>query len=122
MLQRTRILLWRACALIALAVGLLALAVPVLPTTPFLIVAAWAGGKGWPALERWLIGHPTYGPHIRAWRERGAVSRPAKAIAITMMLLSAVGMQYTSLPPWIRGSAPILILMVAIWLWRTPDA
>jgi len=121
-LQRTRILLWRACALIALAVGLLALAVPVLPTTPFLIVAAWAGGKGWPALERWLIGHPTYGPHIRAWRERGAVSRPAKAIAITMMLLSAVGMQYTSLPPWIRGSAPILILMVAIWLWRTPDA
>ncbi len=122
MLQRTRILLWRACALIALAVGLLALAVPVLPTTPFLIVAAWAGGKGWPALERWLIGHPTYGPHIRAWRERGAVSRPAKAIAITMMLLSAVGMQYTPLPPWVRGSAPILILMVAIWLWRTPDA
>ena len=47
-------LLWRLLALLSLALGALGVVLPVLPTVPFLLLAAWAAGKGWPALETWL--------------------------------------------------------------------
>lgn len=51
-------LLWRALALVFVALGLIGAFLPVLPTVPFLLAAAWAAGRGWPALEDWLLGHP----------------------------------------------------------------
>jgi uncharacterized membrane protein YbaN (DUF454 family) len=121
MLRHSNIILWRLGALAALLIGLVGVAVPVLPTVPFLIVAAWASGKGWPALEERLLEHETYGPHIRRWRERGAVPRRAKMIASAMMLGSALALQFTSAPPWLRISAPLAMAAVAIWLWRRPE-
>ena len=56
-----------------------------LPTVPFVLLAAWAAGKGWPELEQWLLHHPRYGGSIRAWRQHGAVSRRAKWLASVMM-------------------------------------
>jgi uncharacterized protein len=91
MLQSSQVLLWRVGAVLALALGIAGVVLPILPTVPFLIVAAWAAGKGWPALERWMLNHAVYGPHIRRWRERGAVPRRAKVIATAMMLASAAG-------------------------------
>ena len=66
-------LLWRTLAVLSLLLGVVGAVLPVLPTVPFLILAAWAGGKGWPALEHWLLNHAHFGPGIRRWRERGAV-------------------------------------------------
>jgi uncharacterized protein len=121
MLESTQTLLWRLGAILALALGLAGLALPVLPTVPFLIVAAWAGEKGWPALERWLLVHPIYGPHIRNWRERGAVPRKAKLLASVMMLTSGVGLQFTDLALWMRVTVPAVMLTVGIWLWLRPE-
>jgi uncharacterized membrane protein YbaN (DUF454 family) len=121
MLESTQTLLWRLGAILALGLGLAGLAVPVLPTVPFLIVAAWAGEKGWPALERWLLVHPIYGPHIRNWRECGAVPRKAKLLASVMMLTSGVGLQFTDLALWVRVTVPAVMLTVAIWLWLRPE-
>lgn len=121
MLRQTNILFWRFGALAALFVGLIGIAVPVLPTVPFLIVAAWAAGKGWPALELWLLRHEKYGAHIRRWRERGAVTRKAKLIASAMMVASAIALQLTSAPMWIRVAGPLAMLAVAVWLWRRPE-
>lgn len=122
MFRHSHVLLWRSGALAALLVGLVGIAVPVLPTVPFLIVAAWAAGKGWPALEQRLLEHEKYGPHIRRWRERRAVPRRAKAIASAMMLGSAILLQLTSVALWLRIAAPLTMLAVAIWLWRLPES
>lgn len=121
MLSATRTLLWRTGAIIALGLGLAGLAVPVVPTVPFLLVSAWAAGKGWPALERWLLAHRTYGPHIRRWRERGAVPRSAKMLATLMMIASAAGLQFTDLEQWVKIAVPLTMLGVAVWLWRRPE-
>lgn len=121
MLHSTRILLWRFAAILALGLGTVGLAIPVVPTAPFLIVAAWAGGKGWPALERWLLSHQTYGPHIRNWRERGAVPRNAKFLATLGMLGSGVGLQFTSAAPLVKLGVPIVMLAIAVWLWMRPE-
>ncbi|NLG76104.1 MAG: DUF454 domain-containing protein [Xanthomonadaceae bacterium] len=121
MLRLSHIILWRSGALAALLVGLVGIAVPVLPTVPFLIVAAWAGGKGWPTLEQRLLTHDKYGPHIRRWRERRAIPRRPKIAASLMMLASAIALQFASVPLWLRIGAPGAMLIVAIWLWRRPE-
>jgi uncharacterized protein len=95
---------------------------PVLPTVPFLLLSAWAAGRGWPSLEARLLAHPTYGPPIRQWRERGAVPRRAKWLATVMMLGSATVLWWSPIPPWVRAVVYLLLVSVALWLWRRPEA
>lgn len=121
MLRQTRIILWRVCALSAFVIGIVGIAVPVLPTVPFIIVSAWAASKGWPAFEQWLLAHRIHGPHIRSWRERGVVPRTAKLWAILTMSASAALLQLLDLPAWLRIGAPLGMAIVAVWLWRRPE-
>ena len=115
-------LLWRALALLSVALAVIGAVLPVLPTVPFLILAAWAGGKGWPALETWLLNHAHFGPHIRRWRERGAVPRRAKWLATIMMTASAVMLALSSALLPVKITVPAVMAAVAIWLWRRPEA
>ena len=114
-------LLWRVLALVFVALGLLGAFLPVLPTVPFLLAAAWAAGHGWPALEHWLLEHPRYGEYIRRWRERGAVPRRAKWAATVMMTFSALVLLATGAPIAAKIGAPLFMVAVAIWLWRRPE-
>lgn len=114
-------LLWRLLAALALLLGLIGIVLPGLPTVPFLLVAAWAGGKGWPALEAWLLAHPKHGPTIRRWRDHGAVPRRAKWAASLMMLASAAILWVSGLPLAARVGIPLFMLAVALWLWRRPE-
>ncbi|WP_337881154.1 YbaN family protein [Rheinheimera sp.] len=121
MWQFSKTLFWRALALMSLALGLLGIPLPVLPTVPFLLLSAWAAGKGWPAFELWLVQHPKFGPPVRRWREQGAVPRKAKWLASVMMLFS-VGLLWLSASPlWLKVAVPLLLLAVACWLWRRPE-
>lgn len=113
--------LWRALALLCVALGLVGVVVPGLPTVPFLLVAAWAGGRGWPALEQWLLNHPRHGEPIRRWRENGVVPRRAKWAASSMMLLSAAILYLSPVPPWLKLAVPALMAAVALWLWQRPE-
>jgi uncharacterized membrane protein YbaN (DUF454 family) len=122
MIRHTRLLLWRTLASVSLLLGLVGVVLPVLPTVPFLLLAAWAGGRGWPSLEARLLAHPRHGPVIRQWRERGAVPRRAKWLATVMMLGSAVLLWWSPVAPWVRGAVYLVLLGVALWLWRRPEA
>lgn len=115
--------LWRALALLMLGLGVLGVVLPVLPTTPFLLVSAWAASRGWPAFERWLLAHPRLGPPVRRWREHGAVPRRAKWVASIMMVLSAGVLQlFVGIALWVRLAVPAMMACVALWLWLRPDA
>ncbi len=115
------VLLWRTLALLSLLLGLVGTVLPGLPTVPLLLLAAWAGGRGWPALEQWLLQHPRYGPGLRQWRERGSVPRRAKWAASIMMTLSAVLMAVIGVQPWALLLACATMAAVALWLWRRPE-
>lgn len=114
-------LLWRALALLCVALGMLGVVLPGLPTVPFLLVAAWAGGRGWPWIEYWLLNHPKHGPAIRRWRDHGAVPRRAKWGASLMMVASAVVLALSPLPLWLQLGVPAFMACVALWLWRRPE-
>ena len=114
-------MLWRLLAICFAGLGLAGVILPVLPTVPFLILAAWAAGKGWPRLERWLLEHPQHGPIIRDWRQNGAVPRRAKWFATLMMSVSVGLLVLSGAALWLKVVVPTLILSVAIWLWRRPE-
>lgn len=114
-------LLWRTLACASVVLALIGVFLPGLPTVPFLLLAAWAAGKGWPALEQWLLNHPRHGAAIRRWRERGAVSRRAKWLASAMMLLSAVAMGLSPAPLAARVGVALLLAGVCAWLWTRPE-
>ena len=123
MLTRLALLIfWRTLALACLVLGIVGAFLPVLPTTPFLLVAAWAGGKGWPQLEAWIVAHPRWGPPIHRWRVHRTVPRKAKWMASGMMLGSAVLLWWSPVAPWVRGAVYLVLLGVALWLWRRPEA
>jgi uncharacterized protein len=112
---------WRTLAVLCVALGMLGVVLPGLPTVPFLLVAAWAAGRGWPRLEQWLLNHPKHGPAIRRWRTRGVVPRRAKWAASGMMVVSAAVIASTAAPVWVKLAIPGLMAVVAGWLWRRPE-
>lgn len=115
------IALWRTLAIVCVALALLGSVLPVLPTVPFLLVAAWAGSRGWPQLEAWLLQHPKHGPAIQRWRDHGAVPRRAKVVAIAMMLLSAAILALSGVPLWLKLTASGVMTTAGVWLWLRPE-
>jgi uncharacterized membrane protein YbaN (DUF454 family) len=70
--------------------GIVGAFVPVMPTTPFLLVALWAFSKSSPRLQKWLLEHPRYGPTLRDWHEYGVIRSSIKVVSITAMAASVV--------------------------------
>jgi uncharacterized membrane protein YbaN (DUF454 family) len=111
--------LWLAAGVAALALGLIGIALPLLPTVPFVILAAFCFSKGSRRWERWMLQHPKLGPIIRDWREHHAVPLRAKQLA-TVMMAGSCALAWFVLPlrfAWIPTAA---CLAVGTWLWRLP--
>ncbi len=70
--------------------GIIGAFVPVMPTTPFLLVALWAFSKSSPRLQKWLLEHPRFGPTLRDWHKYGAIRSSIKVVAITTLAAIAV--------------------------------
>jgi uncharacterized membrane protein YbaN (DUF454 family) len=104
----------------SVVLALIGIALPIMPTVPFLILAAWCFGKSNPAWERRLLQHPRYGPHIRAWRENGAIARIGKLGATGAFAISTlIGFAFM---PWPWPLLPCAIaIIVLVWIWTRPD-
>lgn len=114
--------LWRLLASSAVLLGAIGVALPGLPTVPFLLVAAWAGSHGWPELEQRLLAHPTYGPPIRRWRENRSVPRKAKWLASALILTSISLILLSPAPALAQWLLPPCLALIILWLWSRPDA
>jgi hypothetical protein len=81
-------ILFLALGWISLAVGLVGAFLPVLPTTPFVILAAYFFSKGSPRMQRWIEEHPRFGPYVRDWRRHRVIPMRAKVVAHLMLAAS----------------------------------
>lgn len=70
--------IWLSVGLLSLALGAIGAVVPLLPTTPFILVSAFAFARSSNRLHAWLLAHGAFGPLIENWRRYGAISRRAK--------------------------------------------
>lgn len=115
--------LLQGLAALCLLLGLVGVFVPVMPTVPFLIVAAWAASRSSPRLHQWLMEHPRFGRQLREWNEHGIVPRRAKWFTTVMMAISAVSMLVVAPRPWVPFvlAGVALMALVLWWLWRRPE-
>lgn len=112
--------LYFSLGLLAVALGTVGIFVPLLPTVPFYILAAFCFGRSHPALERWLLDHPKFGESIRMWRAKGAISPRGKKAAIAAFVISAVSGY--ALTPWPWALIPPVIAVIgSLWIWSRPD-
>lgn len=112
---------WLVAGLVALGLGLLGALLPLLPTTVFLLAAAFCFARSSPALHDWLVTHPRFGPPITAWQTQGAISRGGKRAAVLVMAFGlalswGLGMSATLL--MLQGA---LMLAVSAFLLTRPE-
>jgi len=117
---------WWLLAYASLGLGILGIFVPGLPTTVFVLIAAWAAARGSERLEARLLAHPTFGPMILVWREHRAVPRHAKWAATWMMLvcasvLATMGLTAPVLRAWMVAAPIGCMMVVGTWLWLRPE-
>lgn len=110
-----------SAGIVSVALGAIGAFLPLLPTVPFLILAAFCFARSNPVWEQRLLNHPRYGATLRAWREKGVVGRRAKLAATAAFTFSAVlGFVMLSLP-W--SLIPLGVgLVCGTWLWLRPEA
>jgi uncharacterized membrane protein YbaN (DUF454 family) len=112
--------LFLAAGLASVGLGAIGAVLPIMPTVPFLLLAAFCFARSNPAWEQKLLDHPRYGSSLREWRERRAIGRKAKMAAILAMSAGAIFTWATLGAPWVFVSLAIL-LCVGGWILTRPD-
>lgn len=107
-------IVWAGLGLLFLGLGLVGVLVPLLPTTPFLLLSAFCFARGSHRLHRWLREHPRLGPPLEQWRRHRAISGPAKRNA--MIAIAAVP------PASLLIGAPLYLVSLQCFVLAFPAA
>ncbi len=102
--------LYLAAGLLFVGLGAIGAFLPIFPTVPFLLLAAFCFARSNPAWEQRILDHPAWGPQIRDWRERRAISRRAKVLAVGAMSTGTVVTWFTLGDPWVWVSVAVLLI------------
>lgn len=114
--------LWFALGWLAVGLGALGVVLPVLPTTPFLLVAVWAFGKSSERWRQWVYRQPTFGPLVMAWERHGVIPLWGKGSALGAMSLSFGYLIYIDrLPTWALVLIGVTLLCVAGFIASRPS-
>lgn len=112
---------FRILAYISALLGLAGVVLPLLPTTPFVLLAAFFASKGSPAFALWLEQHPAFGPAIEQWRERRAIPLKAKLLALGMMVLSWTMLLALGSPLLVLTISGLCLSAIAAYLISRPS-
>ncbi len=113
--------LWIALGILSVGAGIAGIVLPLVPTTPFILLAAFAFARSSPKLERWILDHATFGPLIADWRRYGAVPRRAKILALLLLAGALAGTILMQLPLWVLSIQGIVAFGVAAFLISRPE-
>lgn len=112
--------IWFVIGVLALALGALGIFLPLLPTTPFILLAAYAFARSSKPVHDWLLRHRIFGPLIENWRRYGAISRRAKILGslslIAVILLSVLA----GAPRYLLLIQAIVLLICAAFIVSRP--
>src|SRR5690554_4288797 len=107
--------LWMLLGIAATSIGFAGIFVPLLPATPFLLVAAFAFARSSPRLHAWLLADPRLGPLILEWQGHGAIRQPVKLLALATMALSLTITATLGFALWIVASQALVLAAAALF-------
>lgn len=114
--------LWLLLGLTSTGLGIAGAVLPLVPTTPFLLLAAFAFARSSPKLHNWLINHRHFGRLILDWQENGSINRRVKLSALAAMALM-LGLTWISgAAGWLLATQAVVLSAVAIFLLTRPDS
>lgn len=102
--------------------GLLGVALPLLPTVPFMLLAAACFARASPAVHDWLVNHPRFGPSIRDWRAHGAISVRGKRLAVLSMAVSLAIPLSLGAAWWVLAVQAVALAGAATFVLTRPSA
>ena len=114
-------ILFGLLAYVSLGIGLIAIVIPGLPTTEFILHASCAATKSSPRLSAWLENHRLFGPILSNWRNGKIIQRKAKISATVSMLLCAGLMLYVLDHGWPVFLAIAGMSLGNLWIWTRPE-
>ncbi len=108
--------------MVSLILGIIGIFLPLLPTTPFLLLAAWLFSKSSDRFHHWLMTHPRLGPPILDWQKDGVIRLPTKLL-VTFMTLATLGISFCfyTLPSIPKIILPTVMVAVLIFIWTRPS-
>ncbi|MGZ9031801.1 MAG: YbaN family protein [Burkholderiaceae bacterium] len=122
--SRSRVvrLLFTLAGAIALGVGIIGIFLPLLPTTPFVLLAAACFARGSESFHQWLLANRTFGPMVREWEGHRSIPYRTKITAIILMSLTmAVSITFFVRPVWLKVVLALLGSGLAVWMYRIPS-
>ncbi len=113
--------LWLITGLISLLLGLIGVVLPLLPTTPFILLAAFSLANSSPKLHHWLMNHPHWGIVIKNWQDGGRIDRKNKLLAISCMTAMPLISYLFDVPMWALVLQTAILLAVGIFIVTRPS-
>lgn len=110
--------IYNAAGVLALLLGILGLFLPLLPTTPFLLLASWCFARGSERLHRWLLSHRVFGEYLRNFEAGRGIPLKAKILATAMLWASLLMAMRRFDSPAIPAVLAVTGACVSIYLWR----
>ena len=106
----------------SLALGIIGIFVPVLPTTPFVLLAAGCYARASTRFHRWLTRSRVFGPMIREWQRHRSIRYRTKLFAIAMMASTlAVSIVFFVEPLWLKAGLAVFGVALGAWMYRLPS-
>ena len=113
--------LWAALGLICVALAMIGVVLPLLPTVPFLLLATFFFARSSSRLHTWLITHRTFGPMILDWQRSGAI-RPTAKKAATLSVAAVFGLSVLlSFPMHVLIIQAVVLGAVMLFIWTRPN-
>lgn len=107
---------------VSVALGAIGVIIPILPTTPFLIVAVWAFSRSSPVFAERIRSHPVVGPYIRDWQDYGVIPLKAKILACLMMGAASLYLNtWSPAPQWVGIGASAIMGLIAVYVVTRPS-
>ena len=120
--SKGKVLILKITGIFFVGLAILGVVLPILPTTPFLLVAAACFAKSSPELQRKLLANKTFGPLIHDWQKYRSIPRKAKRIALLTMILSVCWSAFMLQSAMLTMLVVALVIGPFIFLWRLPES
>lgn len=114
-------LVWGILGGLSFGLALVGVLVPLLPTVPFLLLAAFFFARSSERLHHWLLTHPKFGASIQDWNDRGAISKRAK-IAATVSILASIALTFAiGVDAKVLFIQAAVLVTVSLFIWTRPS-